>query len=89
MGYFFSFGGWRTDWDAGMIPFQRYSAHVKLPLTAGLVEPKHLAGITSHLALKILCKVDEACIGKRNRAYSNELFLGVHVQAGLMEGWNR
>lgn len=69
-----------------MIPLQRYSGHVKLPLTSGLVQPKRLAGITSHLALKIFYKADKAWIGKRNRAYSDELFLCVHVQGHLMEG---
>lgn len=85
MGHFLGFGGWGTDWNAGTIPLQRYSGHVKLPLTSGLLEPRH-TGIPSHLALKICCKADKAWIGKSNRAYSDELFPRVHVRGRLMEG---
>lgn len=85
LGYLFSFRGWGTDWNAAMIPLQTYSGRVTLPLTSGLVEPKHLTGIATHLVLKIFCKADEAWIEKSNRGYSDELFLCMHVQARLME----
>lgn len=57
-----------------------------MALTPGLVEPQHLAGIPSHLALEIFREADEARIGERNRAYWDELFFPPHACAGRANG---